>query len=244
MKKVVLTESQILHIVMQEQCENMLLCELNEARNLQDLKKKIKRAILAGTTAAVILGAVARMDIGDNEKSELKQMVQTEMAKDSTEMQNDSIHQQKVEACRAYMEWAMKNQGYDWSTTKLTPEAIVTACEENDFSIPFTMAIANLESCFGQTPRSKRTNSVFSVGSYDNGKNVCTYSNPDESIVPFINLIKNDYLLGGEKSLGDLLKSGGFVNMNGHRYANNLKYEPQVLNIMNRIIRMYPILNQ
>ena len=103
MKKVVLTESQILHIVMQEQCENMLLCELNEARNLQDLKKKIKRAILAGTTAAVILGAVARMDIGDNEKSELKQMVQTEMAKDSTEMQNDSIHQQKVETARNFI---------------------------------------------------------------------------------------------------------------------------------------------
>lgn len=244
MKKVVLTESQILHIVMQEQHENMLLCELNESKSLQDIKKKIKKAILAGTTAAVILGAVAKMDISDNEKRELEQMVQTEMVQDSSEIQNDSIHNQKVEACRAYMEWAMKNQGYDWSTTKLTPEAIVTACEENDFSIPFTMAIANLESCFGQTPRSKRTNSVFSVGSYDNGKNVCTYSTPDESIVPFINLIKKDYLLGGKKSLSDLLISGGFVNMNGNRYAKNVKYEPQVKSIMNRIIKMYPILNQ
>lgn len=243
MKKVVLTESQILHVVMQEQRENILLCELNESKSLQDIKKKIKRAILAGTTAAVILGAVARMDIGDNEKRELEQMVKTEMVQDSTDMQNDSIHNQKVEACRAYMEWAMKNQGYDWSTTKLTPEAIVTACEENDFSIPFTLAVANLESCFGQTPRAKRTNSVFSVGSYDNGKNVCTYSTPDESIVPFIRLIKKDYLLNGKKTFGDLLVSDGFVNGNGLRYASNKKYEQQVQSIMNRIIKMYPILN-
>lgn len=243
MKKVFITESQLKQVVMQEQYENFLVQQLNESLDFNALKKKIKRALLAGVTASVILGAVSKLDINDIEKRQLAQLVNTEMVQDSTETQNDSIHQQKIEACKAYMEWAMKNQGYDWSTTKLTPEAIVDICEENNFSIPFTMAIANLESCFGQTPRSKRTNSVFSVGSYDNGKNVCTYSTPDESIAPFINLIKKDYLQNGEKTLDDLLVTNQFVNMNGHRYAKNPQYEGQIKSIMNRIIKMYPILN-
>ena len=243
MKKVFITESQLKQVVMQEQYENFLVQQLNESLDFNTLKKKIKRALLAGVTASVILGAVSKLDINDIEKHQLAQLVNTEMAQDSTETQNGSIHQQKIEACKAYMEWAMKNQGYDWSTTNLTPEAIVDICEENNFSIPFTMAIANLESCFGQTPRSKRTNSVFSVGSYDNGKNVCTYSTPDESIAPFINLIKQDYLQDGEKTLDDLLVTNQFVNMNGHRYAKNPQYEGQIKSIMNRIIKMYPILN-
>lgn len=240
MKKLMLTETQLKHVLIHEQYEEFMLFELNEAKNIQDIKKKIKRALLAGATAAAILSAVARMDINDNQKLELEQMV--ELFSDSIP-QTDTVHEQKVQACKEYMEWAMKNQGYTWETTQLTPEAIVTACEQNDFSIPFTLAIANLESCFGQTPRAKRTNSVFSVGLYDNGKNVCTYSTPDESIVPFINLIKRDYLQNGQKTLSDLLIANGFVNMNGHRYASGKKYESQVQSIMNRIVRMYPILN-
>lgn len=239
MKKLVLTESQFKEII-NEEYVNMLL---SESINFQDIKKRIKRALLVGATTSAILSFVANLDISDSKKQELENFIKTEMVTDTIQQESDTIHQQKVDACREYMEWAMKNQGYGWETTKLTPEAIVTACEENDFSIPFTMAIANLESCFGQTPRSKRTNSVFSVGSYDNLKNVCTYSSPDESVIPFINLIKKDYLLDGKKTISDLLKPNGFVNKNGHRYASNTKYEKQIQNIINRIIRMYPILN-
>lgn len=243
MKKVFITESQLRQVVIQEQYENFLVQHLNESLDFNTLKKKIKRALLAGVTASVILGAVSRLDINDAEKHALEQMVNTEMTQDKMETQNDSIHQQKVDACRAYMEWAMKNQGFDWSTTKLTPEAIVDVCEENNFSIPFTMAVANLESCFGQTPRAKRTNSIFSVGSYDDGRDVCTFSTPNESIAHFIKTIKNDYLLNGKKNISDLLVPNQFVNMNGDRYAKNQKYESQVKSIMNRIIKMYPILN-
>lgn len=161
---------------------------------------------------------------------------------DKESKQVDSIHEKKVNACKEYMEWSMKNQGYDYSTSKLSPEAIVIACEENEFSIAFTLAIANLESCFGQTPRAKKTNSVFSVGSFDNGKNKCTYSTQDESIDPFIKLIKKDYLLNGEKTINDLLSDGNFVNLNGHRYARISNYESQVKSIMKRITKMHPVL--
>lgn len=237
MKKVIISETQLKQIVIHEECEDMLICALNESANLNVIKKKIRKALIMGASVAVILAAIAKLAISSEEKNELKQMVQNEMAA-------DTIHDQKVQACKEYMEWAMKNQGYGWETTRLTPEAIVTACEQNDFSIPFTLAIANLESCFGQTPMSKKTNSVFSVGSFDNGKNYCTYKTPDESIIHFINTVKSDYLQNGKKTLNDLLVPNGFVNFDGKRYASNPKYESQVKNIMNRIIKMYPILGQ
>jgi len=235
MKTVILTEGQLKNII-SEEGEYILAKQLNESLNLDDIKKKIKKALLIGITAATIIGAVNKMGISQMEKDDLIEYVE-EMLPEA-----DTIHDQKVQACKDYMEWAMKNQGYDWSTTNLTPEALVTACEENNFNLAFTLAIANLESCFGQTNRAKTTNSVFSVGSYDSGKNVCTYSSPDESIVPFINLIKNDYL-ADDTTLDDLLKPGSFVNMNGKRYASDKGYEGKVKSIMNRIIKMYPILN-
>lgn len=242
MKKVIISEAQLRQIVIHEECEDMLLCALNESANLQDIKKKIKKALIAGATAAAILAVVAKLDISNAEKNELKQMVQTEMTSD-TVPQVDTIHEQKVEACKNYMEWAMKNQGFNWSSTQLSPEALVTACEENDFNLAFTMAVANLESCFGCTPRSKKANSVFSVGAYDNGKNVCYYASQDESIVPFINTIKNDYL-AGERTIDDLLQPKKFVNTIGLRYAKNENYEKEIKSIMNRIVKMYPILGQ
>ena len=260
MKKIMLTETQLNEILKTENSEDLLLCVLNESVNFEDLKRKIKRALATGVTVAAILSAISNLNINSNQKELLAKVVKAEQ-NDTIQsqhidtiqnphiytiqpQQNDTIHDQKVQACKDYMEWVMNNQGFDWSTTKLTPEAIVTACEKNDFSIPFTLAIANLESCFGQTPRSKKTNSVFSVGSYDCGANKCSYGTPDESIIPFINLIKTDYLQNGTKTIEDLLKPNGFISSDGFRYASNKRYESQVKSIMNRIIRMYPILNQ
>lgn len=252
MKKIMLTETQLNEILKTENSEDLLLCVLNESVNFEDLKRKIKRALATGVTVAAILSAISNLNISQNQKELLAKVVKAEQ-NDTIQnpkvdtiqpKQNDTIHDKKVQACKDYMEWAMSNQGFDWSTTKLTPEAIVTACEKNDFSIPFTLAIANLESCFGQTPRSKKTNSVFSVGSYDCGANKCLYGTPDESIIPFINLIKTEYLQNGTKTIEDLLTPNGFISSDGFRYASNKRYESQVKSIMSRIIRMYPILNQ
>ena len=240
MKKVIINEAQLKQIVIHEKCEDMIALALNESINLKDIKQKIKKALLAGVTAAVILSAISKLNISDAEKNELKQMVQTEMTADSVQQQ-DTIHSQKVQACKEYMEWAMKNQGFDWSSTQLSPESLVTACEENNFNLVFTMAVANLESCFGCTLRAKKTNSVFSVGSYDNGSDIVKYSSQNESIVPFINLIKNDYLKNG-KTIDDLLNKESFVNHIGLRYASNKNYETQIRSIMNRIAKIYPIL--
>ena len=99
-------------------------------------------------------------------------------------------------------------------------------------------AQAHLESCFGITSRARKTNSVWSVGSYDNGKNVCTYNTQDDSIIPYIKLMQNNYLNG--KDVDDILKPGGFVNNKGMRYASDPKYESKVKSIRNRILQKYP----
>ena len=93
------------------------------------------------------------------------------------------------------MAYALKNQGYTLKSTDLKPETLVKVSIESGIDLPFIMAAAHQESCFGATPRAKRTNSVFSVGSFDNGKNLAVYSHPDESIEGYIKLLNNDYLI-------------------------------------------------
>ena len=153
--------------------------------------------------------------------------------------QPDSTFIQRVNAVKKYMKAAAENQGYNPEDIKLSPEAMVLAADENDFDLPFLLAQAHLESCFGLTPRARKTNSVFSVGCYDNGKNVCKYSTQDDSIVPYINLIKNDYLVDG-KTIENLLQKGKFVNAINKRYASDPYYEGKVKNIRNRIVSRFP----
>jgi len=154
---------------------------------------------------------------------------------------NDTLHEMRVNACKEYMEWVFKNQGKSFSSAKLSPEAIVSVCEEHSMSIPFVMAVANLESCFGTTNRARKTNSVFSVGLFDNGKNMKSYASQDESVAAFVKLIKEDYLFG-EKTVEELLKAGCFVNKHGMRYAMSQDYERDICSIMRRIVKKHPIL--
>lgn len=153
----------------------------------------------------------------------------------------DSIRQEKICAVRDFMYKSARNQEFSIEHITLTPEAIVNACEAENFDIPFVMAAAKLESCFGLSKRAKRTNSVFSVGCYDNGKDFSFYESQDECVVPYIRLLKEQYLVDG-KTILDMLKPGCFVNLCGYRYASNMNYESQMSNIRNNIIKSYPIL--
>lgn len=72
MKKVIISEAQLKQIVIHEECEDMIVYALNESANLQDIKRKIKKALIAGVTAAVILSAIAKLGISNSEKEELK----------------------------------------------------------------------------------------------------------------------------------------------------------------------------
>lgn len=228
--KVILTETQICYLSL-----------LEEGKILNNLKSKIKKLLLSGVAIASIIATINTLDVGEDIKNSLISFVNAEAKNDELKLNPEEQLrlERRIRACEAYMLYALKNLNYTPESTKLDPEALVKAADKYNFDLPFLMAAAHLESCFGATPRAQRTNSVFSVGSYDNGKNVVTYSHPNESIESYIRLLISDYLING-KTINDLMKPGKFVNKNGHRFASNKKYEQQLRQIRNRIIKKYP----
>ena len=230
MANIIITESQ-LRLISESLNVEMILEEASEDGDRTNILRTVKRLLYAGFATSVILTAVMNLNVSDSIKREAEEIIMSN--------QPDSTFIQRVNAVKKYMKIAAENQGYNPEDIKLSPEAMVLAADENDFDLPFLLAQAHLESCFGLTPRARKTNSVFSVGCYDNGKNVCKYSTQDDSIVPYINLIKNDYLVDG-KTIENLLQKGKFVNDINKRYASDPYYEGKVKNIRNRIVSRFP----
>ena len=230
MANIIITESQ-LRLISESLNVEMILEEASEDGDRTNILRTVKRLLYAGFATSVILTAVMNLNVSDSIKREAEEIIMSN--------QPDSTFIQRVNAVKKYMKIAAENQGYNPEDIKLSPEAMVLAADENDFDLPFLLAQAHLESCFGLTPRARKTNSVFSVGCYDNGKNVCKYSTQDDSIVPYINLIKNDYLVDG-KTIENLLQKGKFVNAINKRYASDPYYEGKVKNIRNRIVSRFP----
>ena len=230
MANIIITESQ-LRLISESLNVEMILEEASEDGDRTNILRTVKRLLYAGFATSVILTAVMNLNVSDSIKKEAEEIIMSN--------QPDSTFIQRVNAVKKYMKAAAENQGYNPEDIKLSPEAMVLAADENDFDLPFLLAQAHLESCFGLAPRARKTNSVFSVGCYDNGKNVCKYSTQDDSIVPYINLIKNDYLVDG-KTIDNLLQKGKFVNAINKRYASDPYYEGKVKNIRNRIVSKFP----
>ena len=254
--KVILTEEQLKRVIQEEVIEENLISSLLGMDNKNAIVKKIVIALLAGTITFAAVPMILNRLSQDNPAIEntdqngildkiksLWQNIKNKDAQVTDKMKEDAVDpnfKEKVEALTAYMETAAKNQRYDPNAILITPEAMIKACNQTNFDLPLLIAQAHLESCFGLTPRARRTNSVFSVGSYDSGKNAATYSSQDACILPYINLMKDNYLR--DRSVDDLLKPGAFVNGQNMRYASDKTYENKVKSIRNRIISKYPIL--
>lgn len=232
MKKVILTEAQVRFLVTEDGLARLLLESLNESINYEDLKRKIRRALAVGVSLAVIIPAINKLHAPEAVKDSLRQLAKTEVL-DTTGFS------QKVKEVEKYMSTALKNQGFSMNSTGLKPETLVMASIKKNFDLPFLMAAAHQESCFGATPRARRTNSVFSVGSYDNGKNTVTYDDPNDSVDDYIDLIQRSYLVNG-KTLADLMTPGKFTNGIGKRFASDKGYENKIKSLRNRIIRAFP----
>lgn len=244
MARIIITERQLSEILLLE-CMARLLQESSDDDKFRKARSMVRKCIIAGVAAGGILAAINNSSLPDYQKDELSHMVvsdTTNAAPDGGARQDDSVFSKKVNACRDYMEYALRNQGYTLESTDLKPETLVRASMTHGFDLPFLMAAAHQESCFGATPRARRTNSVFSEGLYDNGHNAVVYTDPNESVYGYIDLLKNDYLRQG-KTLSDLLIPGNFVNYNGHRYASDKNYERKISSIRNRIIQNYPNLS-
>ena len=127
-------------------------------------------------------------------------------------------------------------------TSDLTPKYLVDKCLEYDIDINFVLAQALLESHFGTRGKAAETNSVWNVGTYDDGQILYTYSTADESIEPYLKLINERYLLR-ITSTGDtihldeakLVEDGAYKNINGLRFASARGYENAMRKLMLRI---------
>ena len=234
--RVILTENQIISLLQTEGVARLLQESLGESKNLENLKKIVLRLIAAGIAATTIIAAINKVNAPSWEKEKLRQMV---LARQDNAEKIDTVFEKKVNACREYMEYALKNQNFTLNSTGLKPETLVKASMEYDFDLPFLMAVAHQESCFGATPRARRTNSVFSVGAWDDGSDKVKYSDPNDSVYGYIDLLNNSYLVNG-KTLFDLLKPGSFVNGIGKRYASDKAYEQKINSLRKRILKKYP----
>lgn len=152
-------------------------------------------------------------------------------------------YDEKVAAVRTYMHNTVRASKKNPSMIRITPEKIVEISYLKKFDIPLLLAQAHIESCFGTTRRARRTNSVFAVGSYDNGRDACKYRTQDECIDDYINLVNKKYLKKYNYNVNVLLADGNFVTGKRRvRYASNPSYERNLRNLRNKIIRQHPIL--
>lgn len=122
-------------------------------------------------------------------------------------------------------------------TSSLNGYAVVDYCEKYDLDIKFVLAQGQLESHFGTTGMAIKTNNVFNVGAYDkltieevNGK--FKYKHPDHSIEPYMKLLYRDYIYGSKTELDLMAK---YVNKEGKRYASNVNYEKDLINLYAKI---------
>ena len=236
--KLILTEEQLSLLLQTEGVARLLQESLGDSKNLENLKKIIRKLLAAGVALTTIIAALNKQNLPQTEKDILINTAISEVKLKKAELV-DSTFQKKVEACKAYMEYALNNQNYTLESTGLKPETLVRASIEKGFDLPFLMAVAHQESCFGATPRARRTNSVFSEGSWDDGSDRVKYSDPNESVYGYIDLLNRSYLVNG-KTLFDLLKPVSFVNGMGKRYDSDANYENKIKSIRNRIIKKYP----
>ena len=87
-----------------------------------------------------------------------------------------------------------------------------------------------------------KTNSVWNVGTYDNGKVLYRYKDPNESLEPYLKLLSEKYLINvtakGDtvyKDLYHLVQDRGYKNVKGYRFASTRNYENGMRKLMLRI---------
>ena len=120
----------------------------------------------------------------------------------------------------------------------IDPFLMIDLCAEYDVDIRFVMAQGQIESHFATKGTAAKTLSVFNVGAYDGHsasrqcRNGFGFSDPNESIEPYLKLITNEYMVNG-KTESDLMNN--YVNGLGMRYASNPRYESMLRSVYKRI---------
>jgi len=250
-KVIQLTESQFNQLVLEEKqaavlCEAFAGMDLKQA--LENAKKYIKNGVKIG---AVIAALAATYNLNDADKEKISNFLTSTFTQNNNNTQNTMANtfdsekfNNQVNAVDEYMRSVASLNGYNPNDIQLTPQEIVKQCYAHNFKISNLLAHLHQESCFGLTPRARKTNSPFSVGSWDNGSNKTTYATQDDSIDSFLNLIEKDYMRDG-KTYQDLISGkNSFVNFQNNRYAQDPNYEKKIQQLTNRVEKAYPILGE
>ena len=128
--------------------------------------------------------------------------------------------------------------------SKINSKCLVEKCLKYDVDIVFVLSQGIVESHLGTKGRAMYTNSVWNVGTFDNGKVMYTYKTADESIEPYLILLKDKYLTHiikkGNKTdtvrrdINSILQKG-YYNSRGNRFAASRKYEQFIMCVMQSI---------
>lgn len=115
--------------------------------------------------------------------------------------------------------------------TPLNAKLIADAAKEfygkTNYVYPLELLLsqAQFETSLGKKLKSKHN--YFNVGNTDSGA-TRDYPSAEDSMRDYMNLMYNDYLNKGQRSVESLLKPKSFVNMEGNRYASNPEYEQKL----------------
>ena len=138
-----------------------------------------------------------------------------------------------VDVTQHYIDSVAPNSG-------LRALVLIENCEKYGIPITFALAQGEIESHFGTKGLAFRTNSVWNVGAYD-GHDYNSIShkfgNPNDSVIPYLELLTNNYLQG--KTTEDLLES--YIDINGNRYASDKYYESKLKSTLKYIQDHYTI---
>jgi len=215
-----------------------LLSKYDEETILNEMKIPAKRKLAALAAAGLLAGSTIG---GISSKCSNKNNIeQVETPNNPYGIPNYDYNKikEKQKAVRIYIAEVLAKHGKSLSDLKFNPDNLVIACYLYDYDLPLLLAQLQVESHFGTTDRAQRTNSMFSVGAYDDGRDIIKYKDQDASIVPYIKLINKNYLLDGKKDVDDLLHN--FVNGAGKRYASNPNYENDLKKTRHKIMRLHP----
>lgn len=221
-------------LLLEQLCNTYSKDLIQEELMKSNFKRRLGALALAG---ALVIGSPSfnNRPLGDTQTNSTVQM--------SIENLIPNYHE-KVAAVEDYIITAFTRYGHPERLKNLdvTAEDFVRVAYEEDMDLPLLLAAAWLETMMGTSGVcvTRGTNSMYSVGAWDDGTTRKYYDSKVESMRHYAQIIKNVYLQG--RDVDTLLKDGNFVNKDGFRYASNPNYERNLRNIRNKILKNYEVL--
>lgn len=192
--------------------------------------RKVLKYIALGIFFAVISFGVHIFDI-TKEKQYFKKNYVFEVYRENLELDYYRSKDALVDVVDSYIKEIAPSSVMNGIT-------FVNKCDEYNMNLFFVIAQAQIESSFATKGLGQKMNSAFNVKAYDGkgSKYMDKYDHPDDSIEPYIILVKKNYM-GDSKTEMDLMNN--YVNFEGKRYATNPDYEEMMLSTYKKLINRY-----